>query len=271
MKAILIFCVIELFSILSYAQQFQLETTVERELEAIFDLEGDGICEYVADTNKVYDGATHLLKFTFPNGYLMYNEPQHAQNPNSIFPHIDFNGDGKRDLIIRIDSTVAIYDVVNNHYLFQFGAQGESPHLHDLCDIDGDNELELVMSTVSGSWPNYIYKMYIYSTGVTTSASIEKYTTLPSEYRLEQNFPNPFNPSTTIRYSLSSPEKVSIRIYDAAGQLVKEFNNEHHQAGEYEVIWDGTSEFGQKAASGAYFYQITVDNYSEAKKMILLK
>ena len=94
---------------------------------------------------------------------------------------------------------------------------------------------------------------------------------IPNEYSLFQNFPNPFNPNTTIRYSISSPEFVSIKISDVSGQLVKEINKEHNQAGVFEVIWDGTNNLGDRVSSGAYFYQLSVNNLSEAKKMILLK
>ena len=67
------------------------------------------------------------------------------------------------------------------------------------------------------------------------------------------------------------PENIAIKIYDVSGQLVKEINKEHNQAGEYEVNWDGKNNFGQQVSSGTYFYQLRVGNYSEAKKMILLK
>jgi nucleotidyltransferase/DNA polymerase involved in DNA repair len=102
------------------------------------------------------------------------------------------------------------------------------------------------------------------------SLGIDEYSVF-NNYYLFQNYPNPFNPSTTIQYSLTAPEKIAIRIYDVSGQIVKEINKEHNQAGKYEVIWDGTSDFGQKVSSGAYFYQLTVGNYTEAKKMILLR
>jgi len=94
---------------------------------------------------------------------------------------------------------------------------------------------------------------------------------IPDEFNLQQNYPNPFNPSTTIRYSITTPENVSIKIYDIAGKLINEITREHNQAGEYEVIWNGKNNFGERVSSGAYFYQIVAGNYVQAKKMILLK
>ncbi len=128
-----------------------------------------------------------------------------------------------------------------------------------------------MIETRTGIYPDRIYKTYIYSTGVTTSVLGETNTTSPSKYQLKQNFPNPFNPSTTIRYSLSSPQKIYIRIYDVSGQLVKDIIEEHKQAGEYNVKWNGKNNSGQRVSSGVYYYQMTVGNETQAKKMILIK
>jgi len=94
---------------------------------------------------------------------------------------------------------------------------------------------------------------------------------LAYNFRLLQNYPNPFNASTTIRYLISSPENVSVRIFNLSGQLLKEITKKHNQAGEYEIVWYGTNNIGQRVSSGAYYYQLTVGNYIETKKMILLK
>ena len=235
--------------------------------------------EYIADSNKVYDGLTHNLKYTIPAEYnFNWGDAIEANNPYAVFPHIDFNSDGKRDLILASyyinpnpDIKLIVFDLVNNVVLFEFDPPEEDVDLLNCIDIDGDDELELVIETRTGVFPDYIYKTYIFSTGITTSALENNNITSPTKYTLKQNFPNPFNPSTTIRYSLLGPENISIKIYDVSGQLVKEINKEHNQAGEFEVIWDGKNNFSQKVSSGTYFYQLSVGNYNEAKKMILLK
>ena len=73
----------------------------------------------------------------------------------------------------------------------------------------------------------------------------------PVEYNLDQNFPNPFNPSTTIRYSVIQPDLVRIKIYDILGREVKTLVNELKQAGTYEVQFDASG-----LASGIYLYRI---------------
>jgi len=268
MRTLLFTFIVTFYSLLSFAQQFQLEATIEKNIRAIFDIDGDDKCEYIADTNKVYDGATHQLKYTFP-GTMEWNTGGYDLiNPYAHFIHTDYNSDGKRDLIINQDSTFEVFDVVNNVILFELSHQGEIIHIKNLIDIDGDGELELVLVAYLS---NYNYKTYIYSTGISTSAIEGNNVNLLNKYKLQQNFPNPFNPSTTIRYSISSPENVSIKIYDVTGQLVKEINKGHNHSGEYEIVWNGTNNFNERVSSGAYFYQISAGNYAQAKKMILLK
>lgn len=94
----------------------------------------------------------------------------------------------------------------------------------------------------------------------------------PDNYTLEQNFPNPFNPSTTIRFSLPLVKKVSLKVYDMLGKEVKTLvDNKELNSGYYEINWDGTNNFGSKVASGNYIAKYTFGNYSKSIKMTLLK
>lgn len=85
-------------------------------------------------------------------------------------------------------------------------------------------------------------------------------------YRLDQNFPNPFNPLTTIGYSLSEYSKVTIKIYDILGNEIKTLVNREEPAGVYDLTWDAGN-----LPSGIYFYKIQAGTYTETKKMILMK
>lgn len=98
--------------------------------------------------------------------------------------------------------------------------------------------------------------------------SIENSLEIPNEIRLEQNYPNPFNPSTTIRYSISEPGHVSLKIYDLLGKEVATLVNEFKQPGNYDSQF---SLQNSRLTSGIYFYKITSGKYSETKKMIILK
>ncbi len=94
---------------------------------------------------------------------------------------------------------------------------------------------------------------------------------LPTEFALDQNYPNPFNPTTTIEYALKTRVDVKLEIYNVLGQLVKTLVNENQAAGFKQAIWDGTNNFGQKAASGLYVYRIEAGDFVKSKKMIFLK
>ncbi len=89
--------------------------------------------------------------------------------------------------------------------------------------------------------------------------------------RLEQNIPNPFNPTTTIRFELESRERVTLAVYDAGGRLIRTLVNDTRGPGTHEAQWDGRNGSGAAQASGVYFYRITAGGFNESKKMVLLK
>nr|MCU0365484.1 T9SS type A sorting domain-containing protein [Ignavibacteriaceae bacterium] len=88
----------------------------------------------------------------------------------------------------------------------------------------------------------------------------------PSAYALEQNFPNPFNPGTTINFSIPAEGFVTLDVYNSIGQKVASLVNETKTAGSYTVGFDASD-----LTSGIYFYKISSGNFTETKKMILLK
>ena len=89
---------------------------------------------------------------------------------------------------------------------------------------------------------------------------------------LLQNYPNPFNPTTTIRYSIAERGHVSLRVYNVAGQLVKTLVDEVQSPAAIEPVrWDGRNDAGQPVSSGVYFYKLIAKNYTQTKKMVLLK
>jgi len=94
---------------------------------------------------------------------------------------------------------------------------------------------------------------------------------LPQSFELSQNYPNPFNPSTTLDFSLPYASEVEISIYNIIGQKVITLARGFYSAGMYSVTWDGRDKHDIAAASGIYFCIIKTADYSESKKMILLK
>jgi len=88
---------------------------------------------------------------------------------------------------------------------------------------------------------------------------------------LHQNVPNPFNPSTVIRYDLASPSRVELQIYDLAGHLVQTLRSGDEPAGRHEVSWQGRDASGRSLATGVYFYRLRAGNEVETRRMVLTK
>ncbi len=94
---------------------------------------------------------------------------------------------------------------------------------------------------------------------------------LPSSFALQQNVPNPFNPSTEISFSLPKACEVSLEVFNVMGQKVAGLVNEFKAAGNHTVKWNGTDDVGQTVASGVYLYRLKAGDFVETKKMILMK
>lgn len=94
---------------------------------------------------------------------------------------------------------------------------------------------------------------------------------LPELFELSQNFPNPFNPSTSIEFALPRAGDVNIKIYNILGEEVKTLVSEHLAAGYKSVDWDGRGSNGLPVASGIYLYRIQAGDFTDTKKMVLLK
>ncbi len=96
--------------------------------------------------------------------------------------------------------------------------------------------------------------------------------TRPEAFALANNYPNPFNPATTIKYALPQAADVELTVYNVVGQVVRTLVAEHQSAGRYVVEWDATNDNGHSLSSGMYFYRLEAGGeFHEVKKMLLLK
>ena len=103
------------------------------------------------------------------------------------------------------------------------------------------------------------------------SQNINQTLTLPQEFFLEQNWPNPFNPNTNIRFTLPEESGVSLVIYDLSGRQIKTLTVSRYPAGSHQIQWDGRDDSGNAVASGIYVYRIHAGKYTQSRKMMLLK
>ena len=95
--------------------------------------------------------------------------------------------------------------------------------------------------------------------------------TIPEVFALHNNYPNPFNPVTNIRYDIPEASDVRIDIYDLVGKKVKTLVSKQHQPGRYKIQWNATNEFGSAVATGMYIYKIQAKDFVSVKKLLLMK
>jgi len=126
-----------------------------------------------------------------------------------------------------------------------------------------------------GVWNSYAASKAINidpSTGVPIVDVAEEAEALPTVYALDQNFPNPFNPTTTISYDVAGDGgHVSIVIYNVNGQKVRTLVNEVKAPGFYKMVWDGRNDLGENVASGVYLYKMVSGDFSKIQKMTFIK
>ena len=132
---------------------------------------------------------------------------------------------------------------------------------------------DAVTRTIAGTPRAAAETAYTYAVtdanGATVSLSLQ---TLPTSFSLTDNFPNPFNPATTIQYALPQAVDVELTVYNVVGQVVRTLVAEHQSAGRYAVEWDATDDSGHSLSSGMYFYRLQAGGeFREVKKMLLLR
>jgi photosystem II stability/assembly factor-like uncharacterized protein len=131
-----------------------------------------------------------------------------------------------------------------------------------LATVDFNTGLALVRNTTLDGGSSTT--MFIVSSE--PLSSVEYQNNIPSGYSLEQNYPNPFNPSTKIEYKILQPGFVTLKIYNMLGNEIKTLVNEEKNAGSYEIGFNATG-----LPSGIYFYKLTTNNFTETKKLVLMK
>lgn len=133
------------------------------------------------------------------------------------------------------------------------------------------HELMFVYNEVVDGVPHVRDLAPEFSGGSVSLSSRAPNAALPTDFALSQNVPNPFNPTTDISFALPKDAKVSLEIYNVLGQHVKTLVDDYMRAGQQTVSWDGTDVTGRTVASGVYFYKLNANEFSQTKKMMMLK
>jgi hypothetical protein len=183
--------------------------------------------------------------------------------------------------------------IVNNHVKLDWQAPASHTHLGNLIgyrifknnsaivpDIASNVFTFIDIHVVVGGRYEY-YVIAVYSQGLSVPTQTEIIDKLSDTdivdgimvTTLRGNYPNPFNPQTTIKFEIGNGklENVVINIYNIRGQHIRSLVNGRLSAGQHSVVWNGTDDNGRAVGSGIYFYRMTTDGYSETKKMIMMK
>ena len=183
-------------------------------------------------------------------------------------PRTDVNGDGTVDQ----DDLTLVTDNID--------ADGNAPSNSDIFTLLDQESLEALDPEVLET---YLITLRAESDG---SSKYQKAIAIleallatiipPKQTRLLANYPNPFNPETWIPYHLANPSTVRITIYNPQGVIIRRLDLGHQQSGYYThrsraAYWDGRNAFGERVASGIYFYQFQGDNISSVRKLLILK
>mgnify|MGYP000321372828 CR=1 FL=1 len=232
---------------------------------SIDDFDGDG-------DNDILTTGYHWneLKLIKNQGNLVFNDEVIVTRQTRGFVVMDYENDGDKDIVTvneRLEQygiSVFLNDGQGNFTTREncyFPYADGKPWSIVASDFDLDGKTDIAVTSSSDS----LYVLYNLGGG-TVGIRDQEITEVPTSFSLEQNFPNPFNPTTTIQYSIPFSEKVSLKIFNLLGEEVKTLADEFQEAGKYSVQFNANN-----LPSGIYFYRLQAGSFVQTKKMILLK
>jgi subtilisin family serine protease len=176
-------------------------------------------------------------------------------------------GNGLENCVLSPTTSLKGFEIAKNKsseqikvVIYTLGGQTIPAGLHQLFSIEGGQELcltDIVLVDRNGN-------------SIPTTVDNDK-VAIPERFELFANYPNPFNPQTNISFALPKPVTVRLAIYNILGQKVKNFEEGRTPAGIHELIWDGRNDKGITVSSGVYFYRLDAGEFSDTKKMLLLR
>jgi hypothetical protein len=166
---------------------------------------------------------------------------------------------------------------------FPIDIQGNIKVSAALWDLDRDGDIDIVIPNDNAFFVVDVkrapqsYEWYCYMGTYNRAGNIYQTTpadddvTPPAFTELKGNYPNPFNPSTTIRFSLEAPQRVSLEIFNQKGQKVRILLDAVLPAGNHLSVWDGRDDNGSGVSSGIYYYRMRSGKFSSTRKMVMMK
>ncbi len=258
---------------------------------SLCDVNNDGSLEIAFGTDG---GKLYLMDF---NGDTLAPFPKTLDAPINTSPvFADLDGNGQFEIMISTEGGYIYCFQSDGSYYKNFPAlfSGAQDGSGSIRDIDLDDDFEVLVGganglnaidvketkgTQSNVWQDYqantAHTNYYYYPGASEIAKQKE--ALPDHFELAQNFPNPFNPTTMIRYALPQAGKVRLEVFNILGKKIRTLVRGYQTAGSYEVGWDGKDNTGFSVSNGIYIYQIIVSsdnsgiNFRKQRKMVLIK
>lgn len=197
----------------------------------------------------------------------------------------DLDADGLMDIIVNTGTDETIHriafqggdpaDSTNYEWTTILDSSGDANvdrwyPLQIADDLDGDGYPEIVVSNIYASAEGQpIIIVLEYTGGSTAVEPID--TSIPQDYALMQNYPNPFSSETTIEYAVAKAGQATVTVYNIMGQVVRTLVDDVHQPGTYRTSWDGTNDSGQRVSSGSYIYSIEVAGGRTSRSLALTR
>lgn len=246
----------------------------------------------VADVNNdgtkeiIVIGAAGIVNILTPSGSNLPNTPININQAVECTPTVArFDGDNYAGIIFgdtngRIHSVRADGTESSN---FPININGNIKVSAALADLDLDNDFDIVIPNDASfyvidikrpaqsiEWPCFLGS-FNRAGNIYQNTPADDHVVPVTQTTLKSNFPNPFNPSTMISFSLAAPNNVSIQIFNQKGQLVRTLVNTTLPSGEHQITWNGLDDASSPVSSGVYFYRMRSGKFSSTRKMVMLK
>ena len=263
----------ELWYVSSSSQDIQADP-------AIADMDGDGDFEiFVGGLDRLVYAVDHTGTFLegWPvgTGGAIYSSPALA----------DINDDGIAEVFIGSNDRFLYGLNLDGSNIGGFPVEntGNIQGSPTVADLDGDSDLEIIVGAddnllvmdissngeTASYWPTH--RGNLHRTGVQlTVVGVDEQRIFPTSHKLYENYPNPFNPNTSIAFDIGEATQVTLVILDIRGRVVTELVSAPMTTGSYRVVWDGERQ-GRPADAGVYFYRLSTQNGDLVRKMTLLK
>ncbi len=216
--------------------------------------DGNWVLMYEADSNNAYSAKFlfHLLS----GG--VFAEP--------IYTTVDIDGDGKLELAMMVGVDLYIFkSAMDNQYYLWYLRRENTADGVAFYDFNHDGRKDFIISKfgVNSQGGGWTYAdVYVASKLV----SVKEYGSLPPDIQLLPNYPNPFNPQTTIEYIITKRERITLKLYNLLGQRVAILKDGEETIGKHRVTWDAA-----KIAAGIYFCRLETSTVSITRKLLLIR